>query len=228
SWARLDRSLKPGDDTLIVDGVVDWREGDHIVVTTTDYLPAHSEELIITGTIVNLARKRTKIEFTKATCPPGGDTPECGVAYHHWGEQYSLSKKDRPGIDRLKLKIDSIDTRAAVALLSRSIRIVSAGDTPDAEFPPATTGYSFGGRTLVRQGDRAYQMQGVELYQGGQGGRIGHYPVHFHMVRKASPDTFVKDCSVHDSMTRWFTLHATQGVLLARNVGYLSIGHGYY
>ena len=38
----------------------------------------------------------------------------------------------------------------------------------------------------------------------------------------------MKDCSIHDSMTRWITLHATQGVLLARNVGYMSIGHGYY
>ena len=29
-------------------------------------------------------------------------------------------------------------------------------------------------------------------------------------------------------MTRWYVIHATQGVTLARNVGYLSIGHGYY
>jgi hypothetical protein len=29
-------------------------------------------------------------------------------------------------------------------------------------------------------------------------------------------------------MTRWMTVHATHGVSLARNVGYLSIGHGFY
>ena len=81
---------------------------------------------------------------------------------------------------------------------------------------------------MVRQGFKAYQMQGVEFYQLGQGGRIGHYPVHFHMVRSTPNNTFVKDCSIHDSMTRWITLHATDGVLLARNVGYMSIGHGYY
>ncbi len=226
SWGRLDGSLKPGDTTLRVDGVVDWREGDHIVVTTTDYLPSHSEELVITGTIVNLAKKRTKIDFTRATCPDG--SPECGVTFHHWGEEYSLSNKANRGIKQLKLNIDTVDTRAAVALLSRSVRIISGGNTKDADFPPESTGYSFGVHTLVRQGYKAYQMQGVELFQAGQGGRIGHYPVHFHMVRNASSDTFVKDCSVHDSMTRWYTLHATQGVLLARNVGYLSIGHGYY
>ena len=30
------------------------------------------------------------------------------------------------------------------------------------------------------------------------------------------------------SMTRWIVLHSTQGVLLQRNVGYKSIGHGFY
>ena len=62
----------------------------------------------------------------------------------------------------------------------------------------------------------------------GQGGKIGHYPVHFHMARKVPTTTFLKDNSVWDSMTRWYVLHATQGVLMARNVGYESIGHGYY
>ena len=57
---------------------------------------------------------------------------------------------------------------------------------------------------------------------------MGHYPVHFHHARLTPDETFVKDCSIHDSMTRWITLHATQNVLLARNVGYLSIGHGFY
>src|SRR5260370_34275083 len=29
-------------------------------------------------------------------------------------------------------------------------------------------------------------------------------------------------------MTRWYVIHGTQEVTLARNVGYESIGHGYY
>src|SRR5262249_62196613 len=146
------------------------------------------------------------------------------VTYYHWGEQYSLSNKAHPGIKRLNLNIETVDTRAAVALLSRSVRIISGGDTKDDDFPPESTGYSFGAHTVARQGFKAYQMQGVELHQAGQGGRIGHYPVHFHMARKTPPDTFVKDCSIHDSMTRRITLHATQGVLLARNVAYAPTG----
>ncbi|MGH7984988.1 MAG: hypothetical protein ACREQX_01690 [Candidatus Binataceae bacterium] len=38
----------------------------------------------------------------------------------------------------------------------------------------------------------------------------------------------VKDSSIWDSMTRWIVIHGTQGVRLARNVGFRSIGHGYY
>jgi hypothetical protein len=68
----------------------------------------------------------------------------------------------------------------------------------------------------------------------GQGGRLGHYPVHFHHARKthdpARPelDSFVLDSSIWDSMTRWIVLHGTHDVTLARNVGYKSIGHGFY
>jgi hypothetical protein len=50
SWVRLQGSLKPGATTLTVNGKVDWEDKDHLVITTTDYLPGHSEELIINGT----------------------------------------------------------------------------------------------------------------------------------------------------------------------------------
>ena len=48
----------------------------------------------------------------------------------------------------------------------------------------------FGGHTMVRQGFKAYQMQGVEFYQLGQGGQSGTIP-HFHMVRSTPNNTFV-------------------------------------
>lgn len=62
---------------------------------------------------------------------------------------------------------------------------------------------------------------------------IGRYPVHFHMGRKvpqptrdsAFQGTYIADSSIHDSMTRFITVHATQELLISRNVGYRSIGH---
>ena len=232
SWLRLTTSLKPGDTTLTVNGAVekDWEQFDHIVVTTTDYLPAHSEELIISAP-PTASGNDTSISFTNA------DGVTTGVKYPHNGNTYDLSCV----ASRVGLETKTAETRAAVALLTRSIRIVSEGDTATANsFPPAPTdgsvGYYYGGHTIVRQGFKSYQVQGVEFYQLGQGGAMMHYPVHFHMDRRTPqpanasdpPVTFVKDSSIHDSMTRWITIHATQGVTLARNVGYMSIGHGYY
>jgi cell migration-inducing and hyaluronan-binding protein len=48
------------------------------------------------------------------------------------------------------------------------------------------------------------------------------------MARQVPPNTFVKDSTINESMTRWIVLHSTQGVLLQRNIGYKSIGHGFY
>jgi cell migration-inducing and hyaluronan-binding protein len=158
-------------------------------------------------------------------------------SFPHYGQVYaypSASQRHGTGPDQA-----GADTRAPVGLLTRSIRIVSGGDTLGQDFPAEPTdgnpGYYFGGHMVIRQGFQAVQIRGVEFYQMGQGGRIMHYPVHFHMVRstpqpsgQGAPVTFIEDSSIWDSMTRWVVLHGTGGVTVARNVGYKSIGHGFY
>jgi cell migration-inducing and hyaluronan-binding protein len=240
SWARLDATVDPQDSSsgtvLQLDRTVDWQPGDQIVITTTDFMASHSELRTVAKVdpITN-----SKMEMVSKV------TVTAGVKWIHNGQYYDLSTLDPT--NRLNLNITltdgvtkGVETRAAVALLSRSIRIVSGGDTINTNLPAATaatTDRYYGGHTMVRQGFADFEMQGVELYQLGQGGKIGHYPIHFHLVRVTAPakkpdnsprETFVKDCSIWDSMTRFITLHATQDVTLARNVGYLSIGHGYY
>lgn len=126
-----------------------------------------------------------------------------------------------------KLEFSSVETRAAVGLLSRSIRIVSDGATPGSEFTESAGNY-FGGHLITRQGFEKFQLKGVEFRQLGQGGILGRYAVHFHLARKTPDNTYVRDSSVNESMTRWFTIHGTHGVTLERNVGYRSIGHGFY
>jgi G8 domain len=205
SWVRLAQTLNAGGTQLVLDRPVDWQAGDQIVVTTTDYLPGHSEQ------------------FTIASVSGTSVIVTTGAQHDHNGQPYSLGAVPA----RLGLDFQTAETRAAVALLTRSIRIVSEGDALDQPFPSGP-GNFFGGHTIVRQGVAQYQIQGVEFYQLGQGGRKAHYPVHFHMARQTPNDTFVMDSSVHDSMTRWYVVHATHGVTFARNVGYLSIGHGYY
>src|SRR5205823_12307283 len=142
SWARLNGSLVAGQTTLTLDGQVAWQAGDEVVITATDYLPRHSEHATI------------------ASVQPGagatGITLTTGVQYPHNGQVFPLDKVPAgigPDPDpNAPQSGRSVETRAAVALLTRSIRIVSGGDNLLDPFPPEATGYYFGGHTLFRQG----------------------------------------------------------------------------
>jgi len=228
SWTRLVTNLAAKGATFDVNGVVDWEEGDHIVITSTDYLPGHVEEAIVSTVTPNGTTTTIKIS---GIVLDNGMVQVGGVQFPHYGTTYKI-----PSAIQTKLKLGraEVETRAAVALLSRSIRVVSEGDTGpdtsqtvDPSFPP-DPGNFFGGHVIFRQGFKQVQIQGVEFRQLGEGGLKGRYSVHFHMDRKVPADTFVKDSSINESMTRWITIHGTQGVLLARNVGWKSIGHGFY
>ena len=200
----------------------DWQPNDEIVVTSTDYLPEHSELaeiLSVEGATVTLKKP---LKFTHNTT------------------QYDVGA--RIGESDFRTAIEATDggkspmlgkaeTRAAVALLTRSIRIVSEGNKAGETFVEASkrdSHYMYGGQTVARQGFQKLQIQGVEFAQLGQGGLLGRYPVHFHMARRVPADTYVIDSAVNESMTRWFVIHSTLGVTLARNVGWKSIGHGYF
>jgi len=212
SWTRLNGNVEKGGNQLILDRAVDWQQGDQIVLTATDYLPGHSELLSI---------KEIDTDHQKNVSAITVNEP---IAYPHNGTRYTVPKADMPVGIKDKVA-DAVETRAAVALLSRNIRIISGG----IQYGQVLSEKSyFGGHTIVRQGVKQYQVQGVEFYQLGQGGRMAHSPVNFHMVRQAPLKTFAADCSVWDSMTRWYEIRGTQGVMLNRNVGYKSIGHGYF
>jgi len=238
SWVRLTgvKAAVGGVQTITVDRPVNWKMDDHIVVTTTDYLPSHSEEMILT---------KDAAGSTILTIKNADPTQVNGFQFQHNASVKALpttmpayigpqNDPNVPEIDR------AVDTRAAVALLTRNIQIVSEGDDLLQTFAQMPSNYYFGGHTIVRQGFAGYRVQGVEFSHLGQGGAKGRYPVHFHMARQTpqptptgadatpAPLDYLKDCSIHDSMTRFVTVHATEGMYIARNVGYKSIGHGYY
>ena len=56
--------------------------------------------------------------------------------------------------------------------------------------------YSYGGQAVFRQGFKQLQIQGVEFAQMGQGGKLGRYPVHFHLSRRVPADTYVINSSI--------------------------------
>lgn len=87
----------------------------------------------------------------------------------------------------------------------------------------------YGGHALFRSGSTV-RLMGVEfamMGQPGNFGRVGRYPVHFHLMKEAT-NSFITGCAVSDSFNRWITVHGTFGLGLTNNVGYRSLGHGFY
>lgn len=251
SWARL-RATASG-SALNLDRQVDWEAGDRVVVSTTDWYPGHSELRSVRG----MPSQCTSGSCT-GTCPDASCTDlalDRALDFEHQGAVTPVPANltnDAHGNPNT-----AIETRAAVGLLSRDIVIYSLGETATDPFPAASdcryqdvfpsgtfddseAGCFFGGHVIVRQGFGAAQFKGVEFRQLGQGGRMGHYPLHFHLAKDTSytrsypaqtlpvPGTFVQDSSIWDSNTRFVVLHGTHDVEVARNVGFLSVGHGFY
>lgn len=132
--------------------------GDQIIVTTTDYLPSHSEQMTLAADAVG-----NKITLTK------------GLNFPHNAAVFNLSTRLPMGANLTDLT--SVETRAAVGLLSRSISIVGEKDMFMDPFPPAVVppnpdnpSYIFGGHVVIRQGFQQVQIQGVQFSHLGQGG----------------------------------------------------------
>ena len=106
---------------------------------------------------------------------------------------------------------------AEVGLLSRNI--VIHGDASS-----TTTG--FGGHVMIMNGSSA-RMSGVEFLHMGQKGKIGRYPMHWHLVGSA-PGQYLNNSSIVHSYNRFLSVHGTHEIRLAGNVAYDTIGHGYY
>ncbi|MEO8924428.1 MAG: chitobiase/beta-hexosaminidase C-terminal domain-containing protein, partial [Caldimonas sp.] len=185
SWVRLTDTLKGREISFHVDRPVPtWGYGDHIVLTSTDYLPGHSEEKVIqsvasdqTGTLITL---QSPVEF-----------PHNGATYDFSSLPSTSGPKDDPNRPTT-LPSRHLETRAAVALLTRSIMIASESAKPvpgDRSVDHFSAPNYYGGHTIMRDGFATYQVQGVEFYHLGQGGVIGRYPVHFHMDREVPQPT---------------------------------------
>eukprot|EP01135_Chromosphaera_perkinsii_P003889 Nk52_evm6s261 gene=Nk52_evmTU6s261 len=105
-----------------------------------------------------------------------------------------------------------VDERGEVALLSRSIRIEGKEDGVH------------GGHMMFHGGTKIH-IQGIELYNMGQGDLIGRYPFHFHLAGDMPSGTYIKDSSIHKSNFRCVVLHGTSNVLVENNVAYDHFGH---
>ncbi|XP_041376680.1 cell surface hyaluronidase-like [Gigantopelta aegis] len=133
-----------------------------------------------------------------------------------------------------------VDERAEVALLTRNILVkgtlekecyVTDNDPKDAELCGFFNEDTFGGHFKVVRGFQSVHVEGCEFTQMGQQRFVGKlqrsYPIHFHMCDDVD-GAWVKNNAIHDCKARFLTIHGTDGLQVMNNVGYKTLGHGFF
>lgn len=110
----------------------------------------------------------------------------------------------------------TLDQRAAVALLSRNIKIRGADDS---------IASAFGGHVMSMAGAHA-QISGVEFQQMGQRGRFGRYPMHWHIAGDRAGNYLIAS-TINRSFQRAAVIHSTHNVLLDANIAYDVSNHAF-
>ncbi|MFO0800903.1 MAG: G8 domain-containing protein [Gemmataceae bacterium] len=107
------------------------------------------------------------------------------------------------------------DYRGEVANLSRNVIVESAD-------PAGVRGH-----TMYHRGSTG-SLSYAEFRHLGKPGVLGKYALHFHLCRETMRGSSVVGNSIWDSQNRWLTIHGTDYLLVRDNVGYKSVGHGYF
>ncbi len=96
-------------------------------------------------------------------------------------------------------------------------------------------------RNIVIKSDDPKNRGSVNFFYGSQGAVkyaefrdlgpknvLARYPIHFHHMQDTSRGIEVEGNSIVNSDNRWITIHDSNGILIKNNVGYNSIGHGFF
>ncbi len=111
--------------------------------------------------------------------------------------------------------LGSGEFRGEIANLSRNIVIESAD--PKGER----------GHTMYHKGS-AGSLSYSEFRDLGKEGVLGRYSLHFHLIGDTMRGSSVIGNSIWNSANRWLTIHGTNYLVVRDNVGYNSIGHGFF
>eukprot|EP00761_Pharyngomonas_kirbyi_P005193 gb/GECH01005198.1/.p1 GENE.gb/GECH01005198.1/~~gb/GECH01005198.1/.p1 ORF type:complete len:349 (+),score=91.13 gb/GECH01005198.1/:1-1047(+) len=166
-WTRLASTANRDETTITVQDSVDWKKGDKIVITSTDYGPiqdyrsdaCNSQDSISWSCGIEFLDQNEERTITSISSDGQTLTLNQPLNWMHWGEN---------------------NQRAEIGLLSRNIKL--QGDNSSNES-------KFGGHLMIRQAHHC-RISGVEFPRFGQKGIVGRYPVHFHLIGETFPREF--------------------------------------
>jgi hypothetical protein len=226
----------------------DWEVGDEVAIAPSEFYYYHAVQN--DPNLQSQCEKATIVskDATSITISTGLKRPRWGMK--QWISQGandangrmtgSMSLTPTGYVHHVSGIAEELDERAVVANLSRSVKIVGAND---AAWQDATA--PFGCHTMTMGKDAVWQLEYVEVVRGGQLGRVGRYPFHWHMCSYNMPDgmgfpsdgafigdvdpakQYLKGCVSNESAQHHFQIHGTCGALIEDSVGYLCNGHSF-
>jgi hypothetical protein len=107
------------------------------------------------------------------------------------------------------------DERGEIANLSRNVVVESADPAGER------------GHTMYHRGS-AGSISYAEFRHLGKKDVLGRYSLHFHLCGNTMRGSYVIGASIWDSQNRWLTIHGTNYLVARDNVGYRSLGHGFF
>ena len=221
-FTKLNEHAAAGSNNLSLLNSVNWSVTDEIVVATSDFYNAG-----------NGSAQRTKIINTTGSVLSIQD----GLNAQRWGKlQYltatgmSLTPGTLPA-NILPGTPTVLDERAEVANLTRNIVIQSVDDA-------LWRNNGFGCHIMImRSGGITGEarLNGVEIKRGGQAGKKGRYPFHWHMLSYSGSTTlpdvtgqYISNSTINESAQRGIVIHGTNGAIVRNNVVYDVRGHGVF
>lgn len=200
-----------GTTSVESDGGLDWEVGDEIVIASSSTEYRH-EEVRTIADIRDLGDGTSEISFNLP------------LSYFHYGEieTYGVGSNQR-----------SIDMRAEVALLSRNVKIqgMASQDTDqlfgDRALIEAGMSQGVGGHIMVMGTADNVVLDSVQLHGMGQTGRLGRYPMHWHVAGDRAGD-LLRGVSITNSNNRGVTIHGTHNLLIQDVVLHDIHGHGFF
>nr|XP_055075131.1 fibrocystin-L-like [Misgurnus anguillicaudatus] len=228
-WTHLSQTAQNGSSTLTLMDAVTWKTGDEIVIASTGDRNSQRE---------NELRKIASVSADGRTL-----TLTEPLTYTHLGVSVTLPDGT------------VFEARAEVGLLTRNIVVRGSYNQEwNNSIPACPDGFNtgefavqtcyqgrfgeevgsdeFGGCIMFHppQPDQNLaigRIEYVEVYNAGQGFRLGRHPIHWHLMGDVYK-SYVRGCAIHQSYNRAVAIRNTHNLLVEHNVIYDIKGGGFF
>jgi hypothetical protein len=234
TFTKLTRDANEDSTKLFVkDDVQDWDAGSRIVITTSGQGSCTELNSVVSANDKVITLKHELECFHDGTEPTQADvailTRNVSITSILSGSESEDVSEPHSGAHADQIFDPELSpARQPFLELNHERR----GLEPGEDIGPARRGHTMF-MQCGHEGDNSCTNAGgsisyAEFFNLGPEGKLGRYPIHFHEMGDSGKGMYIQGNSIWNSANRWITIHGTNGLTIRDNVGFGSIGHGYF